>query len=119
MIDKIRKTENLHVVFWLFKDMCWMMEYKTAGALLILPTLAMAFYVLYLSKNKLDLIIVNVAIIFWICANSAWMMSDFYNDLPKSVSLLFFIAGILTMFFYVWIAFIKPNYTKQNTNDKL
>jgi hypothetical protein len=105
MIDKIRKTENLHVVFWLFKDMCWMMEYKTAGALLILPTLAMAFYVLYLSKNKLDLIIVNVAIIFWICANSAWMLSDFYNDLPKSVSLLFFIDDTNIAVFLLYFEF--------------
>jgi ABC-type iron transport system FetAB permease component len=105
------------VVFWLFKDMCWMMEFKTAGALLILPTLAMGFYVLYLSKHKLDSTIVNLATIFWICANSAWMLNDFYSNLPKSVSLLFFIAGILTMFFYVWIAFIKPKFTTQ-THDK-
>ncbi|MEI7978161.1 MAG: hypothetical protein WCI53_04895 [Bacteroidota bacterium] len=107
MIDKLRKTENLHVVFWLFKDMCWMLEYKLAGAIMILPTLAMAFYVLYLSKNNYNLVIVNLAIIFWICANSAWMISDFYNNIPKSISLIFFIGGILTMLVYVWNTFIK------------
>ncbi len=107
MIDKLRKTENLHVVFWLFKDMCWMLEFKTAGAIMILPTLAMAFYVLYLSKNDINLITVNLAIIFWICANSAWMISDFYNNIPKSISLIFFIGGILTMLVYVWNTFIK------------
>jgi hypothetical protein len=107
MIDKLRKTENLHVVFWLFKDMCWMLEYKLAGAIMILPTLVMAFYVLYLSKNNYNLVIVNLAIIFWICANSAWMISDFYNNIPKSISLIFFIGGILTMLVYVWNTFIK------------
>jgi hypothetical protein len=112
MIDKLRKTENLHVVFWLFKDMCWMLEFKTAGAIMILPTLAMAFYVLYLSKNNFNLIIVNLAIIFWICANSAWMVSDFYNNIPKSISLIFFIGGILTMLVYVWNTFIKQYFLK-------
>ena len=112
MIDKLRKTENLHVVFWLFKDMCWMLEFKTAGAIMILPTLSMAFYVLYLSKNNFNLIIVNLAIIFWICANSAWMVSDFYNNIPKSISLIFFIGGILTMLVYVWNTFIKQYFLK-------
>lgn len=113
MIDKIRKTENLHVVFWLVKDMCWMMEFKTAGAIMIVPTLAMAFYVTYLSMQHLNLILVNVAIIFWIAANSAWMLSDFYLNIPKSVSLIFFIAGLATMFIYIWLAFFKPYFTKK------
>ena len=108
MVDKLRKTENLHVIFWLIKDMFWMMEFKTLGAIMILPTLAMAFYVTYLSKHHVDLITVNIAVAMWICANSAWMLSDFYGDLPRSVSLIFFITGILTMLFYVWRAHIKP-----------
>ncbi|MFZ4797961.1 MAG: hypothetical protein ACOYMA_10725 [Bacteroidia bacterium] len=108
MNDKIRKTENLHIVFWLVKDMFWMLEFKAAGAFMILPTLAMAFYVTYLSSQKLTTILVNTAIIFWILANSAWMMSDFYFNIPKSVSLIFFIAGLATILIYIWLAFIKP-----------
>lgn len=114
MIDKIRKTENLHVVLWLIKDMCWMLDFKTAGAIMILPTLAMAFYVIYLSKNNFNLVIVNLAIVFWICANSAWMISDFYNNISRSVSLIFFIAGIVTMLVYVWNTFIKQFFFKNN-----
>ena len=117
MIDKIRKTENLHIVFWLVKDLCWMMEFKTAGAIMILPTLAMAFYVTYLSSQNLKTVLVNLAIIFWILANSAWMLNDFYLNVPKSVSLIFFIAGIATILLYIWIAFIQPYFTKNNTND--
>lgn len=113
MIDKLRKTENLHVVFWLIKDMCWMLEFKTAGTIMILPTLLMAFYVTYLSKNNIDLIIVNIAIIFWIAANSAWMLSDFFLNIPKNISLLFFILGIITMLIYIFITFIKPFFIKK------
>ncbi len=117
MNDKIRKTENLHIVFWLVKDLCWMMEFKTAGAIMILPTLAMAFYVTYLSSQNLKSVLVNSAIIFWILANSAWMLKDFYLNVPESVSLIFFIAGLATILLYIWLTFIKPHYTKQNTND--
>ncbi len=117
MIDKIRKTENLHIVFWLVKDLCWMMEFKTAGSLMILPTLAMAFYVTYLSRQKLKTVLVNLAIIFWILANSAWMLKDFYLNVPKSVSLIFFIAGMATILLYIWLAFIQPYFTKKITND--
>ena len=117
MIDKIRKTENLHIVFWLVKDLCWMMEFKTAGAIMILPTLAMAFYVTYLSSQNLKTVLVNLAIIFWILANSAWMLNDFYLNVPKSVSLIFFIAGMATILLYIWLAFIQPYFTKNNTND--
>jgi len=117
MIDKIRKIENLHIVFWLVKDMCWMLEFKTAGAFMILPTLAMAFYVSYISKQNLNNYLVNSAIIFWILANSAWMMSDFYLNIPKSVSFIFFIAGLATILIYIWLAFIKPFFKTQHTND--
>ena len=117
MIDKIRKTENLHIVFWLVKDLCWMMEFKTVGALMILPTLAMAFYVTYLSSQHLNTVLVNLAIIFWILANSAWMLNDFYLNVLKSISLIFFIAGIATISLYIWLAFIQPYFTKKITND--
>ncbi|WP_219928772.1 hypothetical protein [Flavobacterium album] len=26
-----RKTENLHIVFWLIKDLCWVMLWKPLG----------------------------------------------------------------------------------------
>lgn len=117
MNDKIRKTENLHIIFWLIKDMCWMLEFKTASAVMILPTLAMAFYVAYISKQNISTLLVNLAVILWILANSAWLLSDMIYDFPKLISLIFFIAGLISILIYIWLAFIKPFFTKQYTND--
>jgi len=31
--------ENLHIVFWLFKDVSWFMVWKPLGIVMIIPTL--------------------------------------------------------------------------------
>jgi hypothetical protein len=77
--DRIRKHENLHIVFWLIKDSCWMLEIKWLGALMIGPALFMAIRITYITRNTLDFFI-NLAILFWISANSYWMISEFYFD---------------------------------------
>lgn len=33
-----RKMENLHIVFWLFKDIAWCMIWKPLGIAMIFPT---------------------------------------------------------------------------------
>ena len=35
---KFRKMENLHIVFWLFKDLAWCMIWKPLGIAMIFPT---------------------------------------------------------------------------------
>lgn len=79
LFDKIRKFENLHIVFWLVKDTCWMLELKWLGALMILPTVALAVY-LVIKTLKLREFFINMAIFFWISANSFWMIMEFFND---------------------------------------
>jgi hypothetical protein len=48
LIDKIKKFENLHIVFWLIKDTCWMLEIKWLGTLMVLQTIGVPF----ISLNK-------------------------------------------------------------------
>ena len=36
---RYRKMENLHIVFWLFKDISWCMVWRPLGLAMILPTL--------------------------------------------------------------------------------
>ncbi|MDP1802842.1 MAG: hypothetical protein Q8L81_15885 [Bacteroidota bacterium] len=79
LLDKIRKYESMHIVFWLIKDSCWMLELKWLGAIMMVPTLGIAIYIIYKTIGTLDLYI-NTAILFWITANSFWMMMEFFND---------------------------------------
>lgn len=74
-----RKIENLHIVFWLFKDASWAANIKWLGITMILPTLSISIYLLY--KNWLDLEerYHNAAVSLWIFANSLWMMGEFFH----------------------------------------
>ena len=36
---RYRKMENLHIVFWLFKDISWCMIWRPLGIAMIFPTL--------------------------------------------------------------------------------
>jgi hypothetical protein len=76
---RFRKTENLHIVFWLFKDISWCMEFKALGVLMIIPTLAIAIWVAFKNREYISETCHNLAIIFWISANSFWMCSEFFG----------------------------------------
>ena len=79
LLEKIRKYESMHIVFWLIKDSCWMLELKWLGAVMILPTVSLAVYLVLKTMKTRDMYI-NIAIFFWISANSYWMMMEFFND---------------------------------------
>jgi hypothetical protein len=38
------RFENVHILLWLIKDTCWMLEWKVLGCLMIAPTIAVAIY---------------------------------------------------------------------------
>lgn len=101
LLNKIRNYEFLHIVFWLIKDSCWMMEYKMIGTLMILPTIGLAINIAYLTRKTIDLHI-NMAILFWICANSFWMILEFsgYTDLKIYATIPFILGFIFVGIFY-------------------
>ncbi len=108
VLDKIRKYENLHIVFWLMKDSCWMMEWKVMGAMMIVPTLFLAVFIV-LKSIKTNEFYVNIAIFFWILANSFWMVMEFFNNnVYKNFAAFPFAFGFL----FVGLYFLK---TRSNT----
>lgn len=82
---KLRFTENLHIVFWLLKDLGWCLELKPLAILMIFPTLSVAIYLLIKHKKDISEIYHNLAIILWITANSWWMCSEFFKFDEKDV----------------------------------
>ena len=42
---RYRKMENLHIVFWLFKDLAWCMIWKPLGITMIFPTLLVSILI--------------------------------------------------------------------------
>src|SRR6185436_20414755 len=100
-LGKFRKTENLHILLWLIKDTCWVQDFKVAGLIMIIPTISVAIWLTinsYLHKAGREEFIHNLAICFWLVANSLWMTGEFFfNDSTRGYSLIFFTAGLLTL----------------------
>ena len=63
---RYRKLENLHIVFWLFKDISWCMFWRELGIAMIVPTLAVAIYISYRTRNIKAELAHNLAVAFWI-----------------------------------------------------
>ena len=99
--SKIREYENLHILLWLLKDTCWVLFWKTAGMIMIIPTIGVAIHITWLRRSiKADLYH-NLAVCFWISANSAWMVGEFFfDDTLRPVSTVFFILGLITVGLY-------------------
>lgn len=73
-----RKMENMHIPLWLIKDTCWMFQWELLGVAMIIPTLSMAIYIVFVTR-KLNDVFLNLAITFWIAANSYWMCAEFFH----------------------------------------
>jgi hypothetical protein len=108
-----RKMENLHIVFWLFKDLSWCMIWKPLGIAMIFPTLLISIIIAWRTRKFMSELCHNLAIIVWITANSYWMISEFFafDSLPlfgsftyKHLALIPFTLGILLLAFYyaIW-----------------
>ena len=74
-----RKMENTHILFWLLKDISWCMVWKTLGILMITPTLGIALVIAWRTRHLKSELAHNLAIVFWISANSYWMLSEFFG----------------------------------------
>jgi hypothetical protein len=77
--SRYRRMENLHIVFWLFKDISWCMSWRVLGVAMIIPTLAVAIYISYRTRKIKSELAHNLAVTFWISANSYWMISEFFG----------------------------------------
>lgn len=101
-LKKIRVKENLHIVMWLFKDFCWIMDFKPLGMLMILPTLILALHLSWQYRHMRSELFHNLAVTCWIMANSVWMTGEFFfDDTWRPGAMVFFLIGIaLIVSFY-------------------
>lgn len=98
---KFRFYENLHVLFWLIKDMCWCMLYKPVGILMITPTLVLAIYFTIKFRHDAMELVHNLAICCWIIANCIWMIGEFFfQDGLRPYAIVFFSLGLFILSIY-------------------
>lgn len=113
--------ENLHIVFWLFKDIAWCLGFKILGISMIVPTLTIAIVISWRTRKMMSELCHNIAIAVWISANSYWMISEFlgfdermiWDEYTfKHLALIPFGIGVLVLAFYylIW----QPRHKEEN-----
>lgn len=107
--EKYRKMENMHILFWLIKDISWCLIWKELGIAMIFPTLAIAILIAWRTRHMASELAHNLAIALWISANSLWMISEFFHFdemiigkyfTGKQLALIPFIAGLAILLYY-------------------
>ncbi len=120
---RYRKMENLHIVFWLLKDISWCLVWKPLGLIMIFPTLIISIIIAWRTRQFVSELCHNVAITVWITANSYWMISEFFHFdekdiLPgitfKHLAIIPFAIGILILAYY-YIYWKPRNKDEQET----
>ena len=108
-----RKMENLHIVFWLFKDIAWCLGIPLLGITMIVPTLIISIVISWRTRQFMSELCHNLAITFWISANSFWMVTEFFHiDTQiaflgityKHLAMFPFSIGVVILAFYyvIW-----------------
>jgi hypothetical protein len=110
--SKFRKMENLHIVFWLIKDVSWCMIWKPLGIAMIFPTLIIAMIITWRNRQLVSEVCHNLAIVFWISANAYWMISEFIgfdtqiifgSYTYKNLAIIPFLIGLTLLIYYYLI----------------
>lgn len=74
-----RKMENIHILFWLVKDLSWCLVWRPLGLLMVVPTVGIAIAIAWRTRAYPSELAHNLAIVCWIVANSYWMASEFFG----------------------------------------
>jgi hypothetical protein len=120
----IRRIENVHILFWLLKDIAWCLAYKPLAVTMIFPTLIIGIIVTYINRKNISDLIHNSSVIMWIAANSTWMLTeflgidhDFYGlGFPgKWIAAVFFVLGITLLICYYTYRLIKRLTVKKSS----
>ena len=117
---RYRKMENLHIFFWLFKDVAWCMIWRPVGIVMIFPTLIISIIIAWRTRKYMSELCHNLAITVWITANSYWMISEFFafdshvltgSITYKHLAIIPFGIGIIILGFYylIW----KPKHKEE------
>ena len=109
---RFRRMENMHIVFWLIKDISWCMIWRELGIAMFVPTLTIAIIIAWRTRQIRAELAHNLAIAFWICANGYWMISEFFgfdevgvwkDFTGKHIALIPFLIGAFILLVYYTI----------------
>ena len=112
LISKYRWIENGHIFLWLIKDTCWAFEFKAGGIFMIIPTVAVALYLLWRSRHALTEFVHNTAVCVWLFANSIWMVGEFFEKDTRNYAIVLFSIGLFILISYYLYTFLNKKNQK-------
>lgn len=106
--SRFRRIENLHIVFWLIKDLGWAMLWKPLGLIMIVPTVGAALLITWQTRHIKSELLHNLAVVCWITANAYWMITEFFydDDSLRYYTIFPFLSGIIIIAYYYLL--VKP-----------
>lgn len=100
-MNEIRKFENFHIILWLLKDTSWLMNWQALGISMILPTVSLAIFMTWRFRKTMSELYHNLAVVCWICANSFWMLTEFFGAENLQIfAAIPFALGFICLFTY-------------------
>lgn len=123
---KFRRTENLHILLWLLKDVSWAMNFRILGLVMIIPTLTVALMITWQTRHMKSELFHNLAVDFWITANCTWMIGEFFHIDEnvwhgyglRQVSILPFALGLGILAYY-YVVLYRRNENEFETEEKV
>ncbi len=118
MFLDFRKIENLHILLWLLKDICWVADLKWLGTFMILPTISVAIWLTWKMRKSYSELMHNLAVIAWILANSTWMIGEFFlDDGTRPLALGFFGLGLVLLFVFYGRELVLKGISKNTDSE--
>lgn len=118
MFLDFRKIENLHILLWLLKDICWVADLKWLGTFMILPTISVAIWLTWKMRQSYSELMHNLAVIAWILANSTWMIGEFFlDDGTRPAALIFFGLGLVLLFVFYGRELVLKGISKNTDSE--
>jgi hypothetical protein len=95
MHQPLRRIENLHIAFWLLKDLGWVQDIHVLGLVMVVPTLFVALWLTWQMRRERSELAHNAAVCCWIIANAIWMVGEFFfQDSTRPQATIFFGIGL-------------------------
>lgn len=107
-MSKMKFYENIHILFWLIKDLSWVMIWKPLGIAMIIPTVGFAIWFCIKTFRDSEFL-VHLATLFWIMANALWMLLEFFeHEQYKFIPAIIFAFGLICILYYSIKSIFSP-----------
>lgn len=99
MTKKQQLISDLHFPLWLLKDFLWMADLPIFSLILAIPAILVSLWLCMMTAGKS--LSENKMILFWLIANTSWMLSEKFDLNILWLSYLCFGIGIIEIIKYI------------------